>query len=200
MVRLDSARPKVGLGRIHVYLGRCDVSDVRHYRDLIGGVTLQGLPGLKIARALQRAGDDLRDVDVEPGTYRERRSSPTGQMQLGLDVPAFDWIQAQVDLGLGVIRTPARRIRFGDRDALRAELDQSYRKASRWFSPLMALGWDRGGSRLSSTSSAPRIVTSRLCWRHRLIPSTHLIGSRGFVASCSGRLYQAVNSKIYEQT
>ncbi|HEV2782294.1 MAG TPA: hypothetical protein VGX25_23125 [Actinophytocola sp.] len=114
------------LGRTQAYLGRCQVDDVRRCRERFGGVTLQGLGGLKIAKALARAGD-LTGVDLDPATYRARPAKASNQLALpGMDIAPFDWIAAQAELGLPVVRTPGTRIRVGRVEELRAELDRDY--------------------------------------------------------------------------
>jgi hypothetical protein len=89
-------------------------------------VTLQGLVGLKIARHLARAGD-LREVDLDPAVYRNRPVKPSNQLMLpGVECAPFDWVGEQVNLGLPVVRTAGTRIRSGQLDDLRAELDREY--------------------------------------------------------------------------
>jgi hypothetical protein len=117
------------LGRVHAYLGRSGVADALANRDLFGGVTLQGLHGLRVARALARAGE-LSGVDLDPAAYLGRGKAPTpvvvAQLGLDLDLPVFDWIEAQAELGLRVVRTAGPRLRVGQLDALKAELDREY--------------------------------------------------------------------------
>jgi hypothetical protein len=89
-------------------------------------VTLQGLGGLKIARNLERIGD-LWGVDVDPAAYRNRPAKPSNQLTLpGVEVAPFDWVGMQADLGVPVVRTAGGRIRVGDVDRLREELDTEY--------------------------------------------------------------------------
>jgi hypothetical protein len=116
----------VSVGRTRAYLGQCRVADVRRCRERFGGVTLQGLGGLKIARYLERAGD-LDGVDLDPAVYRSRPAKVSNQLTLpGMDCAPFDWIMAQAELGLPVIRTAGTRIRAGRIDELKAELSQDY--------------------------------------------------------------------------
>ena len=126
MTQLDAGVPRTGVGRTQAYLGRCHVEDVRRCRDRFGGVTLQGLGGLRIARYLDRAGD-LRDVDLDPAVYRSRPAKASNQLALpGMKVAPFDWVTAQAELGLPVIRTAGSRIRVGRLDDLKAELGREY--------------------------------------------------------------------------
>jgi hypothetical protein len=126
LTRLDAGVPRTAVGRTTAYLGRCHVDDVRRCRDRFGGVTLQGLGGLKIARALDRVGE-LRDVDLDPAVYRGRPAAVSNQLALpGMDCAPFDWVSAQAELGLPVIRTAGSRIRVGRVDDLRAELNRWY--------------------------------------------------------------------------
>lgn len=117
------------LGRVQPYLGRCSAAEAVVNRDLFGGVTLQGLHGLKVARALHRAGE-LAGVDLDPAAYlaRGRPKAPVVEGQLGfdLDLPDFDWVSEQAELGLSVVRTAGPRLRVGQVDELRAELDREY--------------------------------------------------------------------------
>jgi hypothetical protein len=43
-----------------------------------------------------------------------------------LDLPVFDWVTAQAELGLPIVRTAGPRLRVGDMDALKAELHRDY--------------------------------------------------------------------------
>ncbi|HEU5470814.1 MAG TPA: hypothetical protein VFV67_09180 [Actinophytocola sp.] len=133
--------PRTGVGRTRAYLGRCRVEDVWRCRERFGGVTLQGMVGLRIARALDRAGE-LHGVDLDPAVYRNRPvPAATAQLTLpGLDCAPFDWVAAQAELGLPVVRTAGARIRVGRVDELRAELARSYPVA---VSVVLALdaGW-----------------------------------------------------------
>jgi len=118
------------LGRVHAYLGRCSAAEVVVNRERFGGVTLQGLHGLKVASALARAGE-LHGVDLDPAAYlaRGKPTAPVIEGQLGfdLDLPVFDWVEAQAELGLRVVRTPGPRLRVGQLDELKAELHRDYR-------------------------------------------------------------------------
>lgn len=123
---VEPAVPRTALGRTQAYLGRCQIADVLRCRDRFGGVTLQGLAGLKIARYLDRAGE-LRDVDLDPAVYRARPGKPSNQLALpGVDCAPFDWVTTQVELGLPVVRTAGPRIKVGRLDELRAELNRPY--------------------------------------------------------------------------
>ncbi|MCA1655526.1 MAG: hypothetical protein LC635_03570, partial [Pseudonocardiaceae bacterium] len=125
----DRRAARSSMGRVHAYLGRCSASEVVVSRERFGGVTLQGLHGLKVASALARVGE-LRGVDLDPATYlaRGKPRSPMveGQLGLDLDLPVFDWVEAQAELGLPVVRTAGPRLRVGHLDALRAELHREY--------------------------------------------------------------------------
>jgi hypothetical protein len=122
----DTSVPRVDVGQVRAYLGRSHVDEVLRYRERFGAVTLQGLGGLRIARALDRMGD-LWGVDLDPAGYRARPVKASNQLALpGLDCAPFDWVLAQVDLGLPVVRSAGPRIRVGRRDDLRAELGRSY--------------------------------------------------------------------------
>jgi hypothetical protein len=119
------------LGRVQPYLGRCSLADALTNRERFGGVTLQGLSGLTVARKLA-AANALTGVDLDPAAYLARGAAPKppvveGQLGLDLDLPVFDWVEAQAELGLAVVRTPGTRLRAGDLDALKAELDRDYR-------------------------------------------------------------------------
>ncbi|WP_459713542.1 hypothetical protein [Actinophytocola sp. KF-1] len=120
---------RASLGRVQAYLGRCGAAEALANRDAFGGVTLQGVHGLKIARVLDRAGE-LKGVDLDPAAYlaRGKPATPVVQGQLGfdLDLPVFDWVEAQAELGLPVVRTAGPRLRVGQVDALKAELDRDY--------------------------------------------------------------------------
>lgn len=117
------------LGRVQAYLGRCSAAEALANRERFGGVTLQGLPGLTVARVLARAGE-LAGVDLDPAAYlaRGKAKAPVVEGQLGfeLDLPAFDWVEAQAELGLSVVRTVSPRLRVGQLDELRAELHREY--------------------------------------------------------------------------
>jgi hypothetical protein len=123
----DVAPARTSLGQIQAYLGRSHVDDVLRSRDRFGAVTLQGLGGLKIAKALLRMGE-LWGVDLDPATYRDRpEKKASSQLHLpGLDCPPFDWVLAQAELELPVVRTASPRIRVGRVEILRAELARSY--------------------------------------------------------------------------
>lgn len=108
-----------------MYLGRCTVEDVWRCRERFGGVTLQGITGLRIARNLDRMGD-LWGVDVDPAAYRNRPAKPSNQLTL-LDVEPFDWVGVQADLGVPVVRTAGPRIRVGDLEGVQRELGRGYR-------------------------------------------------------------------------
>jgi hypothetical protein len=116
-------------GRVQAYLGRCGAAEAVANRDRFGGVTLQGLAGLRVARALARAGE-LRGVDLDPAAYlargRPRPPVVEGQLGLDLDLPGFDWVAAQAELGLPVVRSPGTRLRIGQVDELEAELQRDY--------------------------------------------------------------------------
>lgn len=123
---LDVTVPRVEVGQVRAYLGRSHVDEVLRYRERFGAVTLQGLGGLKIARALYRMGD-LWGVDLDPAGYRARPAKASNQLALpGLDCAPFDWVTAQAELELPVVRTTGPRIRVGRLDDLRAELGRSY--------------------------------------------------------------------------
>lgn len=124
--RLSSAPPRTALGRVQVYLGQCKIDEVHEFRELFGAVTLQGREGLRIARRLH-AVDDMAGIDLDPAEYRlvDSDSSAT-QLEFDLDVEPFDWVVAQADLQLPVIRTPGRRIRAGDTASLNDELRGRY--------------------------------------------------------------------------
>jgi hypothetical protein len=49
-----------------------------------------------------------------------------GQLGFDLDLPVFDWVTAQAELGLPVVRTAGPRLRVGDLDGLKAELGREY--------------------------------------------------------------------------
>jgi hypothetical protein len=118
------------LGRVQPYLGRCGLADAIANRERFGGVTLQGVSGLTIARKLA-AANALSGVDLDPAAYLARGTAPkppvvTGQLGLDLDLPEFDWVREQAELGLKVVRTPGTRLRAGELDAVKAELDRDY--------------------------------------------------------------------------
>lgn len=117
------------LGRVQAYLGRCGVGEALAQRQRFGAVTLQGLAGLRVARALARAGE-LTGVDIDPAAYLARPAARppvvAGQLGLDLELPRFDWVEAQAELGLPVVRTAGPRLRVGQLDALRAELHREY--------------------------------------------------------------------------
>jgi hypothetical protein len=117
------------LGRVQAYLGRCGTADAVANRDRFGGVTLQGVSGLRVARVLAQAGE-LTGVDLDPAAYLARgKAKPpavAGQLGLDLDLPTFDWVEAQAELGLGVVRTAGPRLRVGQVDELKAELNRDY--------------------------------------------------------------------------
>jgi len=117
------------LGRAQAYLGRCGTADAVANRDRFGGVTLQGVSGLRVARVLAQAGE-LTGVDLDPAAYLVRgKAKPpvvAGQLGLDLDLPAFDWVEAQAELGLRVVRTAGPRLRVGQVDELKAELNRDY--------------------------------------------------------------------------
>lgn len=117
------------LGRVQVYLGRCGAAEAVANRERFGGVTLQGLAGLRVARVLARAGE-LSGVDLDPAAYLARgKGKPpvvAGQLGLDFDLPVFDWVEAQAELGLAVVRTPGLRLRVGQLDELKAELQREY--------------------------------------------------------------------------
>ncbi len=120
---------RASLGRVQAYLGRCSAAEALANRDAFGGVTLQGVHGLKIARVLDRAGE-LKGVDLDPAAYlaRGKPAAPVVRGQLGfdLDLPVFDWVEVQAELGLPVVRTAGPRLRVGQVDALKAELHRDY--------------------------------------------------------------------------
>lgn len=117
------------LGRVQAYLGRCGAAEAVANRERFGGVTLQGVHGLAVARVLGRAGE-LTGVDLDPAAYlaRGKAAAPVveGQLGLELDLPVFDWVEAQAELGLAVVRTAGPRLRVGQLDALKAELHRDY--------------------------------------------------------------------------
>jgi hypothetical protein len=117
------------LGRVQVYLGRCRADEVIANRERFGAVTLQGLQGLGVAARLARVGE-LHGVDLDPAAYLARgRPAPpvvAGQLGFDLDLPVFDWVTAQAELGLPVVRTPGPRLRVGQLDELKAELHRDY--------------------------------------------------------------------------
>lgn len=122
-------RARGGFGRVQPYLGRCSAAEALANRDRFGGVTLQGLHGLKVARVLARAGE-IGGVDLDPAAYlaRGKPKPPVvdGQLGLDLDLPVFDWVEAQAELGLPVVRTAGPRLRVGQVDELKAELGREY--------------------------------------------------------------------------
>ncbi|MPZ81703.1 MAG: hypothetical protein GEV28_15390 [Actinophytocola sp.] len=117
------------LGRVQAYLGRCSAAEALANRERFGGVTLQGVHGLAVARVLARAGE-LAGVDLDPAAYlgRGKAKAPVveGQLGLALDLPVFDWVDAQAELGLSVVRTPGLRLRVGQLDELKAALGREY--------------------------------------------------------------------------
>ncbi|HEV7651744.1 MAG TPA: hypothetical protein VGP26_26620 [Actinophytocola sp.] len=117
------------LGRVQAYLGRTSTAEAVANRDRFGGVTLQGVHGLRVARVLARAGE-LTGVDLDPAAYLARgKAKPpvvAGQLGFDLDLPVFDWVEAQAELGLPVVRTAGPRLRVGQLDALKAELNRDY--------------------------------------------------------------------------
>lgn len=119
----------MALGRVQAYLGRCGVDEAVANRERFGGVTLQGVHGLRVARVLARA-DTLDGVDLDPAGYLARGQARTpvvaAQLGLDLDLPVFDWVLAQAELGLAVVRTAGPRVRVGQLDALKAELHRDY--------------------------------------------------------------------------
>ena len=120
---------RASLGRVQAYLGRCGAAEVLANRERFGGVTLQGLHGLGVAGRLARIGE-LRGVDLDPAAYLARgKAKPpvvAGQLGLDLDLPVFDWVIAQAELELPVVRTAGPRLRVGDVDGLKAELHRDY--------------------------------------------------------------------------
>jgi hypothetical protein len=120
---------RASLGRVQVYLGRCGAAEVVANRERFGAVTLQGLHGLGVAGRLARIGE-LRGIDLDPAVYLARgKAKPpvaTGQLGFDLDLPVFDWVTAQAELGLPVVRTPGTRLRVGQVDELKAELARDY--------------------------------------------------------------------------
>lgn len=120
---------RASFGRVQAYLGRCSAAEALANREAFGGVTLQGVHGLKIARVLDRAGE-LTGVDLDPAAYLARGKAPApvvrGQLGFDLDLPVFDWIEAQAELGLPVVRTAGPRLKAGQVDALKAELGRDY--------------------------------------------------------------------------
>jgi hypothetical protein len=120
---------RASLGRVQVYLGRCGAAEVVANRERFGAVTLQGLHGLGVAGRLARVGE-LRGIDIDPAAYLARgKAEPPvveGQLGLDLDLPVFDWVVAQAELGLPVVRTAGPRLRVGDVDGLKAELHREY--------------------------------------------------------------------------
>lgn len=122
-------RARAGLGRVQAYLGQCSAAEAVANRERFGGVTLQGLHGLRIARSLARAGE-LTGVDLDPAAYlargRPRTPVVAGQLGFDLDLPEFDWIEAQAELGLPIVRTPGVRLRAGQVDELKSELHREH--------------------------------------------------------------------------
>jgi hypothetical protein len=120
---------RASLGRVQVYLGRCGAAEVVANRERFGAVTLQGLQGLAVAGRLARIGE-LRGVDLDPAVYlaRGKAKAPVVEGQLGFDLelPVFDWVTAQAELGLPVVRTAGARLRVGQVDELKAELAREY--------------------------------------------------------------------------
>lgn len=120
---------RASFGRVQAYLGRCSAAEALANREAFGGVTLQGVHGLKIARVLDRAGE-LKGVDLDPAAYLARGKAPApvvqGQLGFDLDLPVFDWVEVQAELGLPVIRTAGPRLKTGQVDALKAELGREY--------------------------------------------------------------------------
>lgn len=120
---------RASFGRVQAYLGRCSAAEALANREAFGGVTLQGVHGLKIARVLDRAGE-LKGVDLDPAAYLARGKAPApvvrGQLGFDLDLPVFNWIEAQAELGLPVVRTAGPRLKAGQVDALKAELGRDY--------------------------------------------------------------------------
>jgi hypothetical protein len=125
----DRRAARSSLGRVHAYLGKCSAGEALANRERFGGVTLQGLHGLRIARVLGRAGE-LAGVDLDPAAYLARGRAaapvPTGQLGFDLELPVFDWVEAQAELGLRVVRTAGPRLRVGQVDELKAELHRDY--------------------------------------------------------------------------
>lgn len=114
------------VGRTQAYLGRCRVEDVLRARERFGGVTLQGAGGFRIANVLDRVGE-LHDVDLDPAVYRARPAKQSDQLTLpGMELGPFDWVGAQVELGLPVVRTPGIRIKLNRLDDLKEELNREY--------------------------------------------------------------------------
>jgi hypothetical protein len=120
---------RASLGRVQAYLGRCGADEVIANRERFGAVTLQGVQGLAVATRLARAGE-LRGVDIDPAAYlaRGKPKAPAVEGQLGfdLDLPVFDWVTAQAELELPIVRTPGPRLRVGQVDELKAELHRDY--------------------------------------------------------------------------
>lgn len=123
-VQLSSATAITRLGQVQVYLGRTDIDEVRRFRDIFGGVTLQGKNGLRLVKELDRAGE-LFGVDLDPAVYASWKKADE-QLSLDLDIPSTDWVRTQADLGLPVIRTAGQRIQVGRADEIRAELEKVY--------------------------------------------------------------------------
>jgi hypothetical protein len=114
---------------VQAYLGRCGAAEVIANRERFGGVTLQGLQGLAVAARLARVGE-LRGVDLDPAAYLARGTPKPpvveGQLGFDLDLPVFDWVIAQAELELPIVRTPGPRLRVGQLDELKAELHRDY--------------------------------------------------------------------------
>lgn len=120
----ETARTRIG--QLQAYLGRCNVEEVQRRRDQFGAVVLQGRTGLKVAADLSRL-DDLADVSLDPADYRQAPSANSTKGTLpGLETPPFDWIAAQIRLGMSIVRTPSPRIRVGRLDEVKVELSKSY--------------------------------------------------------------------------
>jgi hypothetical protein len=115
-----------GIGQVQIYLGQCSVEEVQRRRDQFGAVILQGATGLKVAASLERI-NDLAGISLDPADYR--KNPPAGLVDEtipGLAL-ATDWVAVQEELGIPVVRTSGPRIRIGQVDQIKSELDKSYR-------------------------------------------------------------------------
>jgi hypothetical protein len=66
-------------------------------------------------------------VSLDPADYRKAPSTIFAKDTIpGLETPEFDWIAAQVRLGMPIVRTSSPRIRVGRLDEVKVELSKSY--------------------------------------------------------------------------
>lgn len=199
MVVQTGVRTRVG--RVHAYLGQCNVEEVRRRRDQFGAVTLQGATGLKVATELSRLGD-LAGVDLDPGDYRKAPSlNPVENTLPGLEPPAFDWVAEQVRLGMPIVRTSGPRILVGRLDQVKAELGKSY---SVRVSVVLALdsGWlgkRHIGSLVKELERADRDVSFVLSAPFDPLGTPHAVaGLRELLAwaSASGRRVELLRTDL----